>query len=260
MPYTNASGVNIYYESHGTGPAILFVHGSGGHHTAWWRQTAYLSRWFTVLTIDLRGFGNSDPVEGGPDARDFTADIAAVLDHSGVGPCAILGQSIGASPALRIAVEQPERVSGVLLAHSLGGISDPELKQLAAANRAEAEKLPVIDRLLTKEFQSGRPAETFLFRQMGTFNHATMQDLRNLSAEGPSLEQVQAIAPKLHFIAGERDAVLWNSTVRRAHEKLPGSHLTIVPNGPHSMYWEMPDVFNHVVHRALLTIYPEVAA
>lgn len=259
MPYTSASGVRIYYESHGEGPAILFVHGSGGHHLAWWRQVAYLSRWYRVLTIDLRGFGNSDPVEGGPDSLDFVKDIEAVLEHSGVGPCAILGQSIGASPALRVAIASPEKVSGVLLAHSLGGISDPELKELAAANRKEAEKLPVIDRLLTREFQSGRPADTFLFRQFGTFNAATMQDLRNLSAVGPSLEQVQAIAHKLHFIAGERDAVLWKETVRRAHEKLPGSHLTIVPNGPHSLYFEMPEVFNHVVHTALRTIYQEVA-
>ena len=259
MPFANAKGTKIYYELNGAGPALMLVHGSGGHHMAWWRQVAYLSRWYTIVAIDLRGFGNSDPVEGGPDSQDFVDDIEAVLDHAELARCAILGQSIGAAPAVRAALRRPQQVSAVLLAHSLGGISDPELAALAAANRAEAEKLPIMDRLLTKEFQQGNPAETFLFKQMGTFNHATMRDLRNLSAQGPTIEDVIASKVPLYFINGERDAVLWTSTVRRAHEKIPGSKLVVVPNGPHSLYWERPEMFNLVVHQLLQDIYPETA-
>ena len=191
MAFADAEGAKIYYEQHGSGPAIMLIHGSGGHHMAWWHQVAYLARWFTVLTIDLRGFGNSTPVEGGPDSLDFVKDIEAVLDASGVERCALLGQSIGALSALRVAVRRPQRIAAVLLAHSLGGINDAELADLAAANRREAEKLPVLDRLLTKEFQSGQPALTFLFRQMGTFNHAKMQDLRNPLGARPRHRQDQ---------------------------------------------------------------------
>lgn len=259
MAIANAKGTNIYYETHGQGPALMFVHGSGGHHMAWFRQVAYLSRWYKIVTIDLRGFGNSDPVEGGPDSQDFVHDIEAVLDHAGLARCAILGQSIGATPALKVAIRRPSQVSGILLAHSMGGINDPELAALVKANRAEAEKLPVIDRLLTKEFQEGNPAETFLFKQMGTFNHATMQDLRNLSVAGPTIAEIEEAKVKIFFINGERDAVLWTSTVRRAHEKITGSRLVVVPNGPHSLYWERPEMFNLVVHQILQEIYPETA-
>jgi pimeloyl-ACP methyl ester carboxylesterase len=66
MPFAEAGGAKIYYEQHGSGPAVMLIHGSGGHHMAWGRQVAYLARWFTVLTIDLHGFGNSTPLEGGP--------------------------------------------------------------------------------------------------------------------------------------------------------------------------------------------------
>ena len=58
MPYVSSDDVNVYYEVHGAGPAVLFVHGSGGHHAAWWQQVAALSPSFTVITVDLRGFGN----------------------------------------------------------------------------------------------------------------------------------------------------------------------------------------------------------
>jgi pimeloyl-ACP methyl ester carboxylesterase len=37
---------------------VLFVHGSGGHHAAWWPQVAALSPSYSVITVDLRG-GNS---------------------------------------------------------------------------------------------------------------------------------------------------------------------------------------------------------
>lgn len=255
MPYTQAKGARIYYETHGQGPAVVLVHGSGGHHAAWWQQVPYLSRRYKVVLPDLRGFGLSDPVEGGPDSLDFVHDLSAVLDDAGIERAVFLGQSIGAAPCIRLAMEAPEKVAGVILAHSLGGINDAELKELAGANRKEAEKLAVIDRLMSKRFQQANPSMTWLFCEQGTFNHAKMQDLRNLGAEGPTINQVIASGVKVHFLAGEVDAVLWPDTVRRAHEKLPGSSLSIVPDAPHSMYWERPELFNAEVHKFLQMVY-----
>jgi pimeloyl-ACP methyl ester carboxylesterase len=166
----------------------------------------------------------------------------------------LVGQSIGSVAALRAGLLRPERVSCVVLGHSLGGISHPELKELAAADRAEAVELPVIDRLLTKAFQRDRADLTFLFQQMGTFNVARMQDLRNLDTNGPSLEEIEASGVKVAFLAGEKDAVLSVKTVTRAHELLAGSHLEIVPGAPHSMYWETPQAYNEAVARLRRTL------
>ena len=259
MPFATVDGVRIYYEKHGAGPALMLVHGSGGHHAIWWQQVPYFARHFTVLLPNLRGFGLSDDVPDGPDAQEFASDIRAVLDHAEVDRAVILGQSIGALPALKLAVAEPHRVAGVVLAHSLGGINDPELKQLAAADRKEAEKLPVIDRLMSKDFQLRRPELTWLFREMGTFNQAKMQDLRNLSAGGPSVEEVNRSGVPLLFLGGTADAVLQPATLRKAHEKLPRSTLTLVPDGPHSLYWECPDVFNRAVHEFVDAVYQSKA-
>ncbi|MFF7984492.1 alpha/beta fold hydrolase [Streptomyces sp. NPDC007901] len=254
MPLADSDGTAIYYERHGSGPAILFVHGSGGHHAAWWQQVAALRDEFTVLTVDLRGFGKSDSSMDEFDGQDFPGDVVAVLDQEDITDAMLVGQSIGSVAALRAGLLRPERVSSVVLGHSLGGISHPELKELAAADRAEAVKLPVIDRLLTKTFQRDRADLTFLFQQMGTFNVAKMQDLRNLDTDGPSLEEIGASGVKVAFLAGEKDAVLGVKTVTRAHELLPGSHLEIVPDAPHSMYWEAPDAYNAAVARLRRTL------
>ncbi|GAA1688352.1 hypothetical protein GCM10009830_39930 [Glycomyces endophyticus] len=230
------------------------MHGSGGHHAAWWQQVPALAERFTVAAVDLRGFGNSDSGSAFDEQREvdsleFPGDITAVLDAADLRDALLVGQSIGAVAALRAAVAS-DRVSGVVLGHSLGGLNHPELAALAAADRAEAVKLPVIDRLLTPEFRKRSPELTFLFTQMGTFNAATMQDLRNLSTGGPTVEEVEQAGLAVTFLAGERDAVIRPATVRRAHELLPGSRLELVAGAPHSMYWEAPDLFNAAVARA----------
>jgi len=249
MAVADSDGVSIYYERHGAGPAVLFVHGSGGHHAAWWQQVAALRAKFTVLTVDLRGFGNSDSSMPEFDGQDFPGDIVAVLDREDLTEVLLVGQSIGAVAALRAGLARPARVSGVVLAHSLGGIADPELSGLVAADRSEAVKLPVLDRLLTKSFQEDEPAKTFLFQQMGTFNVAKMADLRNLSTGGPTVEEVVGSGLDVTFLAGANDAVLSAATVRRAHALVKGSRLELVPDAPHSMYWERPDLFNAAIVR-----------
>jgi pimeloyl-ACP methyl ester carboxylesterase len=250
MGIAKSDGVSIYYEKHGSGPAILLVHGSGGHHAAWWQQVAALRGRFTVVTVDLRGFGNSDSSMPEFDGRDFPGDILAVLDQEDLRDVLLVGQSIGAVAALRAGLNRRDRVAGVVLAHSLGGIADPELAGLVAADRAEAVRLPVLDRLLSRSFQENEPAKTFLFQQMGTFNVAKMADLRNLSTGGPGIAEVVGSGLDVTFLAGESDAVLSAATVRRAHDLVEGSRLALVPGAPHSMYWERPDLFNAAVAEA----------
>jgi len=259
MSWTDHEGVRLYYEVHGTGPAVTFVHGSGGHHAAWWQQVAALRDDYTVITLDLRGFGGTR-WDGEHDARAFPGDIVAVLDAvagaSGPARSVLIGQSIGAAAALRAALSRPGRVAGVVLAHSLGGMRDEELTALVRADRAAAERLPVLDRLLTPGFRDRRPDLAFLFRQMGTFNTATMQDLRNLNSDGPLLDEVAAAPFPVLLLAGEQDAVLSPATVRRAGELLPSARVEIVPGAPHSMYWETPDLFNDAVRKFLAEVYP----
>lgn len=249
MGVATVDGTSIYYERHGSGPPIMLVHGSGGHHAAWWQQVAHLRERFTVVTVDLRGFGKSDSSMSEFDSLDFPGDLIAVLDQEDLTDVLLVGQSIGAVAALRAGLSRPDRVSGVVLAHSLGGVDHPELSSLVAADRAEAVKLPVLDRLLSKGFQRYEPAKTFLFQQMGTFNTAKMADLRNLSAGGPTVDEVVASDLDITFLAGEDDAVLRADTVRRAHELVERSRLELIPGAPHSLYWEQPELFNAALVR-----------
>jgi len=259
MPFATApDGVQVYYEVNGSGPAVAFVHGSGGHHAAWWQQVVALRDEYSVITLDLRGFGRTHWTDE-HDARSFPGDVIAVLDavaaDGGPDRAVLLGQSIGAAAALRAALNRPDRAAGVILAHSLGGLQHDELTALVRADRGAAEKLPVLDRLLTPAFRSSRPDLAFLFRQMGTFNTAKMQDLRNLNSDGPLTGEVEAAPFPVLLLAGEKDAVLSPRTVRRAGEVLPSARVEVVPGAPHSMYWETPALFNEAVRKFLSEVY-----
>ena len=114
-----------------------------------------------------------------------------------------------------------------------------------------------MDRLLSRAFRDGNPEMAWLFREQGTFNNARMQDLRNLNAQGPTCAEVDATGVPIHFLAGGKDAVLWPDTVRMAADKLSNGSVAIVPDGPHSMYWEQPEIFNSEVHKFLQKVYDQ---
>ena len=236
---------------------MLFVHGSGGHHAAWWQQTPYFTtHGYSVVTLDLRGFGRSTSELDEYDSLEFPGDILAVLDDADIDRAVLVGQSIGASRG----AEGRGRASGPCRrrrARALARRARPPGVRRAgsSADRAEAEKLPVLDRLMSKSFQESSPELTFLFRQMGTFNKAKMQDLRNLTAGGPTLETLSSLGVPICFLAGENDAVIRPATIRRAQELVPGSVLELIPDAPHSMYWERPDLFNAGIERFLKTVY-----
>lgn len=255
MPYaTSTDDAAIYYEVHGSGPGVAFVHGTGGHHAAWWQQVPALSSRFTVVTLDLRGFGSSSvrvDADGTLDSAAFADDIVSVLRAAGVGPTVLVGQSIGAAAALTAALRAPQLAAAVVLAHSLGGLDDPGLAVRAAADAQAANDVPVADRVLTPAFRAAEPEKAFLFRQMGTFNTVKRADLRNLDALSSTVADVRASGLPVCFLTGANDAMLSAETVRAAAALLPGAQLEIVAGAPHSMYWETPALFNAALVRLL---------
>ena len=59
MPFLERDGARLYYETHGAGPALVFVHGLGGGHLSWWQQVPHFRDRYTCVIFDHRGFGLS---------------------------------------------------------------------------------------------------------------------------------------------------------------------------------------------------------
>ena len=104
MTTTSASGVRLFYElgGHGDVPLVL-VHGSWGSHHGWDAVAPGLRQTFRVLTYDRRGHSDSEHPSGQGSVGDDVTDLAALIEHLGLAPAWVAGNSFGASIALRLA-------------------------------------------------------------------------------------------------------------------------------------------------------------
>ena len=95
MPYAPVNGIQLYYESHGEGPATVLAHGAGGNHISWWQQVPVLSKHYRCITFDHRGWGASVEAIGGPGASAFVEDLKQLLDHLGMEKAFLVSQAMG---------------------------------------------------------------------------------------------------------------------------------------------------------------------
>ena len=71
MPRVPINGIEIDYQEHGEGEAIVFCHGAGGNLLSWWQQIPYFSKSYRCITFSHRGFGHSYDVPDGPGMKSF---------------------------------------------------------------------------------------------------------------------------------------------------------------------------------------------
>ncbi|MBN1978434.1 MAG: alpha/beta fold hydrolase, partial [Anaerolineae bacterium] len=116
MPYVeNGSGTIFYAVTGGPpdGSALVLLHGAGGSHLNWPPELRRLDG-ATVYALDLPGHGRSGG--GGRDAiEDYAADVVAFFDATGIERAVVIGHSMGGAVALTMALDSPERVTGLVL-------------------------------------------------------------------------------------------------------------------------------------------------
>jgi pimeloyl-ACP methyl ester carboxylesterase len=139
MPTLNRSGVNIYYETHGSGPAILLSHGYSSTGDMWRGQIDVLSKDHMLILWDMRGHGRSDyPDDQSQYSEEHTvADMAAILDAVGAKEAVIGGLSLGGYMSLGFHLVHPARTKALLIIDTGPGFKKDEAR---AGWNATAEK------------------------------------------------------------------------------------------------------------------------
>ncbi|MEX2581727.1 MAG: alpha/beta hydrolase [Gemmatimonadota bacterium] len=139
MAITTANGVRLEYEirGHGETPLVL-VHGSWSSHHTWDLLLPHLAAHFRVLTYDRRGHGDSERVSGQGSVREDVMDLAGLMENVGFTTAWIVGNSFGASIALRFAAERPDLARGLI-------VHEPPLFSLLADDPSSARMLEDLD-------------------------------------------------------------------------------------------------------------------
>src|SRR5258708_16082504 len=108
MYFTAEEKVQIYYDDVGSGAPVIMIHGAATSSKVYDGLTSRMAAQFRSIRLDLRGLGRSDRV----DAVSPTAwcdDTMALMDHLGIDRAHLLGCSLGARIAGRLALDHPER-------------------------------------------------------------------------------------------------------------------------------------------------------
>ena len=117
---TERGGVRLAGRRGGTGPALLLLHGHPQTHVMWHRVAPALAERFSVVLLDLRGYGDSGRPEAGEESaayarREMAADALHVMRSFGFERFAVVAHDRGARVAHRLAADHPQAVSRLLL-------------------------------------------------------------------------------------------------------------------------------------------------
>ena len=98
----NGSGIDIYFEDHGSGPPVVLIHGYPLNGRSWERQErALLEAGYRVISYDRRGFGLSSKPTIGYDYDTLAADLAVLIDHLDLTDITLVGFSMGTGEVTR---------------------------------------------------------------------------------------------------------------------------------------------------------------
>ncbi|HEX6447387.1 MAG TPA: alpha/beta hydrolase, partial [Streptosporangiales bacterium] len=109
MPIADLDGVAMWYDAHGQGEPLVFLHpgGAGVDSRALTPQVESLSARFRVYTPEQRGHGRTPDVEGPASFESMATDTIAFIETVAGAPVHLLGCSDGASLALTVALRRP---------------------------------------------------------------------------------------------------------------------------------------------------------
>ena len=254
--------MNLFYETHGSGPPLILIPGFASGAWTWFKQTGELSKDFHIITFDPRGIGSSG-IENPEDninlsLQTFVEDVLQLLDKLKIEKANILGASFGGFVAQEFALRFPERLDKLILAcTSAGGPNHvrPDIEILRAFSPDPS--LTIGERVrkfirpaFTGEFNIEHADEVEKVCQMRESNEvaeavymAQLQVAFTFNTE----DKIGAVKNETLVITGDRDYVVPMLNSVNLVEKLPNAKLEIVENGSHLFFIENASDFNQAI-------------
>lgn len=244
MAFLTRDGVRLYYEDHGSGPAVLLTHGYSSTSQMWRGQVAAFKDRYRIIVWDMRGHGESDyPPDRAMYSMSHTvADMAAVLDECSLDRAVIGGLSLGGYSTLAFHLVHPERCKALLLCDTGPGFKKDE-SRLAWNERAN-QRAERLEREGLAALGNGAEVRQAKHRDATGLAHAARgmlaQDNSNVINSLPDIDKPTLV------LVGEDDKPFLAATDYMA-AKIPGSQKAVVSKAGHSANLDNPEEFNAAI-------------
>jgi 2-hydroxy-6-oxonona-2,4-dienedioate hydrolase len=258
--WLEANGVSTRFAEAGSpdAPAVLMLHGTGGHWETFVSNLGPFSAHFHSVAIDMVGNGFSSKPDVDYEIDLYVAHAMAVLDALGIDQASIIGTSLGAWVAAASALAHPNRVDKLVLMSPAGLVATESNMQRIRAERTAAVDDPswerikaLFDHLIAEE--RNRIPDMVALRQ-AIYRLASTRDAidhvlilqdptardRNLISEA---DWACIAAPTL-VVASGQDQSEYESTARRVANLIPRAEVLEMPAVRHWPHFEDPDLFN----------------
>jgi pimeloyl-ACP methyl ester carboxylesterase len=245
------TGVRLDYVEQGdpAGRPVIFLHGVTDSWRAFERVLPLLPASVRAFAISQRGHGDSDKPADGYAFADLAGDVVAFMDALGLRQATVVGHSMGAGVASRLAIDHPDRLSALVLMGAFASFQDPGLAEFV---RTSIEPLrDPIDAAFAREWQVStiaRPmpsdhldvvvAETL--KVPARVWHQAFAGFLAAPAFPPALRGFRA--PTL-IAWGDQDAYTGRAGQDQLLAALPQARLRVYQGGGHAFHWEDPPRF-----------------
>ena len=260
--YLNAGGVRTRYLHAGDPglPALMLLHGSGGHAEAYVRNLEAHAEHFSTWSIDMLGHGYTDKPGHLLEVRHYVDHLMAVLDEIGAGRARISGESLGGWVAARAAVDHPDRVERLVLNTAGGSQADPEVMKriitlsMAAAENPTWETVQARIKWLMADKSKGYD-DLVASRQRVYRQRDFVPAMRDIVAlQDPDIRARNLLGPAEYGAITAPTLVLWTSDDptadvsegRRIASMIPGARFEVMAGCGHWPQYEDAKTFNRL--------------
>ncbi|MGQ0695911.1 MAG: alpha/beta fold hydrolase [Nitrospiraceae bacterium] len=253
---TQLNGITLAYGDRGAGLPIVFLHAFPLNRTMWRAQDEALSSKFRIITIDLRGHGESDAPPGHHTLDQAAEDVRTLLDHLAIKQAVLVGLSMGGYILFAFYRKYADRVKGLVLADTRAQADTVEGKegrfqmaQVAVQKGSSAIADIMIPKLLSPATIQTKPEIVQMVRTMieGNRVSAIAADLMAMAERPESLSLLSQITCPTQVIVGELDQATPLSDAKLMADRIPSARLAIIPNAAHLANFEQPEAFNQIV-------------
>ncbi|MFC9978368.1 alpha/beta fold hydrolase [Gordonia sp. NPDC127522] len=241
----------------GSGPALILMHGTGGHLEAYSRNIEALAEHFRVIAYDFPGHGYTTFSDHDLETPEYVSHLKELMHELGIERAHLSGESLGGWVSIKFAATHPELVDRMVLNTPGGTMATPEvmerIRSLSQAAADDPQPATVRARLEWLMADPSSVTDELVAIRRGIYSQPGFADSMKhiLCLQNPTIRARNIVSGDLPSISTPA-LVVWTSDDpsgpagegMRMAEEMPNGEFQLISNAGHWPQWEQTEVYN----------------